>query len=403
MTPSMKQTGLPALPPLRAVLVSTLLLFLLPAICNAEDTPFRIQFITNYKTFQFKAQEELLKENKDILPGEIRSLIDDAMSDDISIGQRMFLLDAANAMANGYQHYHGGGKKLLRKIHKLISNELEKEKQRNAELMKWKKEERFLGNFVMKTHEKEMEQQGLAPVIYPHWVHRIWFECKVCHQEIFIMKRWRNEISQEKILAGKQCGVCHDGNTAFGADEKDKCDLCHLAGRPGSERLHKADAVDHQHIKEVAKRLGAEWNIDKLPDGRIPVDRFGFIDWLTLKRDGIFKPVESLNGDFHQEVRDNQILFESKSKVNNVLFSHNVHSSWIRCTSCHPEVFSKDLKNNVKMIRMSKGQYCGHCHGKVSFTFADCKRCHSQEKGVRFEGALMHVGKPRKKRKRKDS
>ena len=399
----MKQTKHPY--PIAVVLTSALLLLLaiLPAITSAEDTPFRIQFITNYKNFYFKAQEELLKESKDILPGEIRSLIDDAMSDEVSLGQRMFLLDAANAMANGYEHYHGGGKKLLRKIYKLVKNELEKEKARTAELMKWKKEERFLGNFVMKTHEKEMDQEGLAPVIYPHWVHRIWFECKVCHQEIFIMKRWRNEISQEKILAGQQCGTCHNGTMAFGADEKDKCNLCHLAGLPGAERLHKADAVDHKHISEVATKLGAEWNIDKLPNGRIPVDRFGFIDWLTLKRDGIFKPVESLKGDFHQEVRDNQILFESKSKVNNVLFSHNIHSSWIRCTSCHPEVFSEDLKNNVKMIRMSKGQFCGHCHGKVSFTFADCKRCHSLEKGVLFEGALMHIGQPKKKRKQKDS
>jgi len=380
-------------------LFSALPLALISATTSyAEDTPFRIEFVTNYKSFQFKAQEELIKKSKGIMLGEIQSLIDDAMSDDISQGQRMFMLDAANAMASGYKHYHGGGKKLLKKINKLIKNELEKEKAKNAELMKWNDEERFLGNFVMKTHEKEMAEKGLAPVIYPHWIHRIWFECKVCHQDIFIMKRWRNDITQEKIEAGQQCGKCHNGEFAFGI--KENCDRCHLAGKPEADKLHNANLIDHKAIKTVADKVGAEWNVDKLTDGRLPVDRFGFIDWLDMKRSGVFKPIHSLDENYEPEVRDNVILFESKSKAKNILFSHNVHSSWIKCSSCHPEVFAESLTNNVKMVRMSKGQYCGHCHGKVSFTFADCTRCHIQEKGVMFEGALLHKGKPKKKKKK---
>ncbi|VAX06934.1 hypothetical protein MNBD_GAMMA26-1977 [hydrothermal vent metagenome] len=374
-----------------ALAILSLLLLAHPIVCSAEDTPFRIDFITNYKSFQFKAQEELIKNSKNIMPGEIQSLIIDAMEDDKSLGHRMFLLDAANAMASGYQHYHGGSKKLLKKISKLIKKELDKEKARNAELMKWDSEERFLGNFVMKTHEKDMEQEGLAPVIYPHWIHRIWFECKVCHQDIFVMQRWRNEISHKKIDAGKQCGVCHNGKMAFSA--KENCESCHLAGKPGAAKLHDVEHIDHKAIQEVATKLGAEWNIDALSNGRMPVDRYGFIDWLNMKERGIFMPIHSLDKDYVPETRDNTIFFESKSKVKNVLFSHDVHSSWIKCSSCHPEVFSADLKNNIKMVRMSKGQYCGHCHGKVSFTFADCLRCHVQEKGVTFEGALIHEGK----------
>ena len=333
------------------------------------------------------------------MPGEIQALINDAMSPEISQGQKMFMLDAANAMASGLNHYHGGGKKLLRKINKLIKEELEKEKAKNAELMKWNDEERFLGNFVMKTYEKEMAEKGLAPVIYPHWIHRIWFECKVCHQDIFIMKRWRNDITQEKIESGQQCGKCHNDKLAFGIEGN--CDRCHLAGKPESDRLHNVNRIDHKTIKAVADKVGAEWNIDKLSGGRIPVDRFGFIDWLNMKKSGVFKPIHSLDKDYEPETRDNMILFESKSKAKNVLFSHDVHSNWIKCSSCHPEVFTKTLTNNVKMVRMSKGQYCGHCHGKVSFTFADCTRCHIQEKGVMFEGALLHKGKPKKKKKKK--
>ena len=374
-----------------AMQITLSLLLLLPSgPLGADEKSFREQFINNYKNFRFKAQEDLIKENEEIMPRVIRSLIDEAMEKGKDFNQRMYLLDIANAMASGYHHVHGDGEQLLKEVETLIKKELKQEEKRVAELMKWNKEERFLGNFVMKEHMAEMEKAGVAPVIYPHWVHRIWFECKVCHQDYFIMNRWRNKVSHKEIEQGKQCGVCHNGKLAFGADKE--CERCHLAGKPEAERLHHADKIDHERIKKVAQRIGAEWNYEKLPDGRIPVDRFGFIDWLKLKELGVFKPIHSLNKDFKHEVRDNKILFISKSKLKDVLFDHKVHSSWIKCSSCHPEVFRESLDNDVKMVRMSKGKFCGYCHGKVSFTFADCKRCHSQEKGTNENGALVHIG-----------
>ena len=382
---------IPLCPEWLSSLFPIVVLMLLATSAAAGGDSFREQFIRNYKNFQFKAQEELIKQQgADVMPGEIRALIDEAMAKDKSFNQRMYLLDIANAMASGYQYWYGGGDDLVKEIETLIKKELRQEEQRVAKLMKWKKEERFLGNFVMKEHMDEMKKEGLAPVIYPHWVHRIWFECKVCHQDIFIMNRWRNHISHDQMKTGKQCGVCHDGKMAFTTEKE--CDRCHLAGKPNADHLHHADKVNNQRIKEVAQKIGAEWNAEKLKEGRIPVDRFGFIDWLNLKKNGVFKPIHSLNKDFKNEVRDNKILFKSKSKLKNVLFDHKIHSSWINCSSCHPEVFRKTLTNNVKMVRMSKGKFCGYCHGKVSFTFADCKRCHSQEKGTNENGALLHKG-----------
>lgn len=383
-----------------ALIIILFIALLAPGLIFAADTEFRRQFITNYKTMSFSAQVDLIKKSEAIMLDEIRSLAKDAMAKDIGFGQRMYMLDAASAMVSGYTHYIGTDRKLKRvkkKVDKLIAAELKKEKEKNAELMKWKKEERFLGNFIMKANMVKMEKVGLAPVIYPHWVHRIWFECKVCHNDIFIMKRWRNEISQEKIEQGKQCGVCHDGKIAFSAEEK--CERCHMGGLEEAKRLHDVDHVDHDKISQVAKKFGAEWNVEKLPNGKIPVDRFGFIDWLQLKRLEIFKPINSLDGKYKPELRENQIYFKAKSKVKDVLFDHEVHSSWVKCSSCHPEVFSESLKNNVKMVSMSKGKFCGHCHGKVSFTFADCLRCHSQEKDTRSDDMLLHVGKKRAKRK----
>ena len=74
------------------------------------------------------------------------------------------------------------------------------------------------------------DKQGVRPVIFPHWFHRVRFRCKVCHSELgFKMRAGSNHVSMKAIDEGKFCGMCHDGQTAWGAD---KCDLCH-SGRPG--------------------------------------------------------------------------------------------------------------------------------------------------------------------------
>ena len=375
------------------VTVLLLVLLVFPGLCGAEERDFRKQFITNYKTFQFGAQEKLVKgTSAQLMQAEIRTLVDEAMTTNQDYTDKLYMLDVANAMASAYQHWHGDIKALTKEIEKLIKAELKQEEIRVAKLMRWKKEERFLGNFVMKDHMAEMEKAGVSPVIYPHWVHRIWFECKVCHQDIFVMNRWRNKVSHQKIESGKQCGVCHDGKIAFGVKDKGQCTKCHIAGKPEAEKLHHTDKIDHARIKQVAEQVGAEWNIENLPEGKIPVDKFGFINWLTLKENGVFKPIHSLREGFAHEVRDNKILFKSKGKIDDVIFDHKVHSNWINCSSCHPEIFRETTTNDVKMIRMSKGKFCGYCHGKVSFTFADCKRCHKQEKGAGKAGVIIHQG-----------
>jgi c(7)-type cytochrome triheme protein len=153
--------------------------------------------------------------------------------------------------------------------------------------------------------------------------------------------------------------------------------------------------VEHDKIKEAASRVGAEWRPEGLPEGALPVDKYRFIDWLELKRKGVIKPIASLNKDFTDETRDNLILFESTTDfVKNVIFSHKVHSTWIKCSTCHPALFTDKLGGNeVKMVEISRGKFCGHCHGKVSFTFADCLRCHNQPKGeVPDEVLIRHGG-----------
>ena len=74
------------------------------------------------------------------------------------------------------------------------------------------------------------EHEGMRPVIFPHWFHRIRFRCKVCHKELgFEMRAGANDITMADIIEGRFCGMCHNGEIAWSAEN---CDMCH-SGRPG--------------------------------------------------------------------------------------------------------------------------------------------------------------------------
>ncbi len=356
----------------------------------SSASKFRKEFISNYISNRFQVQVMLVKKNKDIIPEEVKALISEAMAEGKTYEQRMYLLDIAQAMASMHKHWNGDDAPLI-EVETLLKMLIHKENKRKAEIEKWKKYERFLGNFVMMEHKKQMEAEGVTPVIYPHWIHRIWYECKVCHQDLFVMHRGANDISHKHIDRGDQCGACHNGETAFGTLDREHCAKCHIAETPEVDRLYNVKNVDHEKLKAVAERVGAKWKPENLENGQIPLDRFGNIDWLEMKERNAFEPKVSLEEEPEDEILDDYIIFESTSPaVNNVLFSHKVHSTWIKCSSCHPDLFEEELGTNpIKMKYMAEGRYCGRCHGRVSFTFADCLRCHSLGKDETVEGALL--------------
>ncbi len=362
-------------------------LLTLPTLVQADTADFINQFIKNQTDRNYDIQVELIEQNSEQVSAAVKQMVEEAMSEEKSFEQRMGLLDYASSMA--YMHsYWNGDKEPLKLVEPLIKSELAKESKRVAKIMQWKKEERILGNFVLKANPEKTDEAGLAPVLYPHWMHRIMFECKVCHDTLFQMKRWTNDITQEKIMAGKQCGACHDGTMAFSAGEN--CERCHMAGLPAAERLHNPAKIDQIQLAKSALAVGAKWDPGKFPDGKMPLDKYKLVDWLKLKELNAFKPISSLEKDAQHETRDNIIRFVSKSDfLDDVLFGHKVHADWINCSSCHPALFSEELGGTkIKMTEMSKGRFCGNCHGKVSFSFADCKRCHNTPKTVYIENAL---------------
>lgn len=80
------------------------------------------------------------------------------------------------------------------------------------------------GDIVLNSKSESMQKAGVNPVVFPHWFHRIRFKCKVCHEDIFIIKKGANDINMEKIMNGNFCGKCHNGLIAW---EPLYCDRCH--------------------------------------------------------------------------------------------------------------------------------------------------------------------------------
>ena len=76
------------------------------------------------------------------------------------------------------------------------------------------------------------EGEGMSPVVYPHWFHRIRFQCSVCHVDIgFKTRAGASDITMDKISQGQYCGACHNGEIAWSVEN---CDFCH-SGAPGLE------------------------------------------------------------------------------------------------------------------------------------------------------------------------
>jgi c(7)-type cytochrome triheme protein len=72
---------------------------------------------------------------------------------------------------------------------------------------------------------------GMRPAVFPHWFHRIRFRCKVCHADLgFKFKAGGNKITMAKIIEGKFCGACHNGEIAWSVEN---CAMCH-SGIPGT-------------------------------------------------------------------------------------------------------------------------------------------------------------------------
>lgn len=114
-----------------------------------------------------------------------------------------------------------------------------------------------------------------------------------------------------------------------------------------------------------------------------PKDRRGEVDWMKALRQGVINPRKSLNGEefggkeVMQEM-DFDILMKNTQFMPHVRFPHLAHTQWLACSNCHPAIFiPREDANPISMEKILKGEFCGRCHDKVSFSLFVCERCHS--------------------------
>jgi len=131
-----------------------------------------------------------------------------------------------------------------------------------------------------------------------------------------------------------------------------------------------------------------------------PKDASGGVDWIRAVKEGVINPRPSLpsappqapfrldslalmmkaSGDTPL-LLDLKLLLEHDVKLVpkddpffEVRFPHSSHLLWLNCSSCHPWILGK---RGVGMEAILNGDYCGKCHGKVSYSpETECSRCH---------------------------
>jgi c(7)-type cytochrome triheme protein len=64
-------------------------------------------------------------------------------------------------------------------------------------------------------------------VTFRHATHRA-YSCNACHPEPFAARAGQTPLVKSEMLEGRSCGQCHDGKVAFGVDDMDRCESCHV-------------------------------------------------------------------------------------------------------------------------------------------------------------------------------
>ena len=139
-----------------------------------------------------------------------------------------------------------------------------------------------------------------------------------------------------------------------------------------------------------AFKLGKGAHPEALELSNLPMDQYGLVDWARSIREGFITPRHTLDPAKQGKPDDKPfglaLLIPAKSEsMPDVIFPHDIHTMWLTCNNCHPEIFAMNGALNNKVMTMPKiaaGEYCGRCHNRVAFPLSDCQRCHVQDKGL---------------------
>jgi len=115
----------------------------------------------------------------------------------------------------------------------------------------------------------------------------------------------------------------------------------------------------------------------------LPRDSKGAVDWVKAFKENKIKPTGSIEPDKPDiDPFDFNVEIKTVGEMPDVVFPHYPHTYWLFCNNCHPRIFiMKKGANPYSMTSISEGgEACGRCHGRVSFSLANCSRCHVKPK-----------------------
>lgn len=177
-------------------------------------------------------------------------------------------------------------------------------------------------------------------------------------------------------------------------DPKDPRSLIYLDTK--GEKAGTGD-VKKSGMASTFAKIGAGWHPTALAESNLPMDKYKLVDWAKIVKEKMIDPKYSLDSDAKPEDEqtiDLNILFETKSDfMDNVIFPHLIHTWWLKCEVCHETVGGPIFEpvaggNDVKMVEMAGGKWCGRCHNKIAFPLADCKRCHVMSKTAKPDESI---------------
>lgn len=109
-----------------------------------------------------------------------------------------------------------------------------------------------------------------------------------------------------------------------------------------------------------------------------PSQEGNFVDWVAALRSGQIAPRTNIYPGTKIRVLDLDVLLTDTAAMPVVRFPHRPHTEWLDCSNCHDKIFvAKRGANPINMYRILQGEFCGQCHGAVSFPLTECRRCHS--------------------------
>ncbi len=132
--------------------------------------------------------------------------------------------------------------------------------------------------------------------------------------------------------------------------------------------LHDPDSTAVKVLQQPAAALSI-----------LPPDTAGNqVRWVQALREGYINPRSHLHDNAELEILDTEILLKNTGDQPFVLFPHKAHTEWLDCSNCHEHLFKSRIgASGMSMFAILQGEFCGRCHGAVSFPLTECNRCHS--------------------------